>query len=56
MDDEPGRVAKAFGVEEDDLARKQRDFPPKLALYYRLVEGRGMSLARVGACLRSRWE
>lgn len=35
---EIARVAKAFGVQKEDLLRRRRNFPPRLALYYHLIE------------------
>jgi len=37
------RVACLFGVEVKDLMRKRRNFPPRLAAYYHLVQGCGLS-------------
>lgn len=35
---EVARVAKAFRVPPEDLLRRRRNFPPRLALYYHLIE------------------
>ena len=41
------RVAKAFKVSVEDLKRRRRYFPARLAVYYHLVEHCGMSRSRV---------
>jgi REP element-mobilizing transposase RayT len=48
------RVAQAFGVTVADLARKRRDFPPRLALSYHLVENCGLPVTSVAAFLNLR--
>jgi REP element-mobilizing transposase RayT len=49
--DDPHRVlaeiAKAFGVKPEDLMRRQRDFPPRLAAYLLLPKRCGMKIEDV---------
>jgi REP element-mobilizing transposase RayT len=48
---EVARVAKAFQVRSEDLLRRRRNFPPRLALYYHLIEQGGIGPTPVGAKL-----
>jgi REP element-mobilizing transposase RayT len=45
------RVAGVFRIEIEDLLRKRRNFPPRLAAYYHLAENCGMRLSEVGKIL-----
>jgi len=41
------KVANAFGIKRDDLMRKRRNFPARLAAYYHLVENCGFPVTTV---------
>ena len=45
------RVAAAFGVTTEDLLRKRRNFPPRLAAYYHLVHQCGLGVRETAAIL-----
>src|SRR3990172_6020754 len=51
MAEELERVARVFGVEADQLRAKRKNFPPKLAAYYHLVEIRGATIKQVAELL-----
>lgn len=51
MDAELKRVSKAFGLEVDDLRRRRKNSPARLAVYYHLVERCGMSMANVAKAM-----
>jgi REP element-mobilizing transposase RayT len=51
MEDELDRVAAVFGVKRADLNHRRRNFPPRLAAYYHLVEHCGFGVTEVGAVL-----
>jgi putative transposase len=44
---ELARVAEAFGVKPEDILRRRRDFPPRRAAYFYLVEIRGVKVTEV---------
>jgi len=45
------QVAAAFAVNKDELFRKRRNFPARLAAYYHLTYNRGLSVASTAAAL-----
>ena len=45
------RLAEIFGVELDSLYQRRRDFIPRLAAYYYLVEMKGLKGVEVGRLL-----
>ena len=45
---ELNRVARAFGVKPEDMMRRRRNFVPRLAAYYHLVEHCGLGATGVG--------
>jgi len=47
------RVAKIFCVQPEDLKRKRRNFPAKLAAYYHLVETCGLSATEASKILQT---
>jgi len=51
VDAEIKRVAGAFGVDVSELAGKRRNFPPKLAIYYHLVENLGMRMSEAARAM-----
>jgi putative transposase len=51
LEKELGRVAEAFGVRKEDLQRKRRNFPARMALYYHLVQHCGIKVTDVAKLL-----
>jgi len=51
-DQELVRVANIFGVNVTDLKRRQRNFPPRLAAFYHLVENCRMSVNQTAGLTR----
>jgi REP element-mobilizing transposase RayT len=49
LDFELERVADAFGVEVEELMRRRRNFAPRLAAYYHLVENCGVSVTETAS-------
>jgi len=45
---EVGRVAEVFGVKREEMMRRRRNFVPRLAAYYHLVEHCGLGATEVG--------
>jgi len=50
-DRELKKVAAAFSVDKDELFRKRRNFPARLAAYYHLTCNRGLSITATAAAL-----
>lgn len=49
MERELKRVAKAFNVEVGELRHRRRNFPPRLAAYYHLVEHCGVPIRQTAS-------
>jgi DNA-binding phage protein len=48
---ELSRVAEAFGVKQEELMRRRRNFMPRLAAYYHLVEHCGLGATEMGTLM-----